>query len=56
VIMGVTQSVNSLTRIFGPLWAGAMYDHVGQSAPYWGGAVVTIVAVWLVATVRLDKA
>jgi MFS family permease len=56
VIMGVTQSVNSLTRIFGPLWAGAMYDHVGQGAPYWGGGVITILAVWLVATVRLDDA
>jgi DHA1 family tetracycline resistance protein-like MFS transporter len=53
VTMGVLQSVNSLTRIYGPLWAGAMYDHVAPSAPYWGGAIITILAVWLVATVRL---
>jgi DHA1 family tetracycline resistance protein-like MFS transporter len=46
--MGVTQSVNSLTRIFGPLWAGLMYDHVGPSAPYWGGAIITMGAVALV--------
>jgi multidrug resistance protein len=53
VTMGVTQSVNSLTRILGPLWAGLMYDYLGPSAPYWGGAVITMGAVALVWSVRM---
>jgi MFS family permease len=38
-ILGANQSLNSLTRIFGPLWAGAVFDRVGWGAPYWTAAV-----------------
>ncbi len=31
-------------NIFGPLWAGAMYDHVMVGAPYWMGAIILVVA------------
>ena len=44
LLMGVTTGVNSLMNIFGPLWAGAMYDHVAVGAPYWMGAIVLIFA------------
>ncbi len=37
-ILGTTQSVLSLTRVFGPLWAGMVFDHFGSGAPYWTGA------------------
>lgn len=37
-ILGTTQSVLSLTRVFGPLWAGMVFDHLGSGAPYWTGA------------------
>lgn len=37
-ILGTTQSVLSLTRVFGPLWAGVVFDHFGSGAPYWTGA------------------
>jgi len=39
MILGVVSSVNSLTRIFGPLWAGAAFDFVSPGAPYWTGAL-----------------
>jgi len=38
-ILGSMQSVASLTRILGPLWAGLAFDHIGFGAPYWTGAV-----------------
>jgi hypothetical protein len=42
--MGVTTGLGSLMNIFGPLWAGAVYDNVIAGAPYWMGAAVLLVA------------
>ena len=47
-LQGVIQSVSSLTRILGPLWAGFCFDHIGMSAPYWSGAAVVFIAWFLV--------
>ena len=44
LLMGVTTGLGSLMNIFGPLWAGAMYDHVMVGAPYWMGAVILALA------------
>jgi len=44
VLMGVTTALGSLMSILGPLWAGAVYDHVMLGAPYWMGAVVFVLA------------
>jgi multidrug resistance protein len=44
LLMGVTTGVSSLMNIFGPLWAGTVYDHVMIGAPYWMGAIVLVVA------------
>ncbi|MFN7925320.1 MAG: MFS transporter [Bryobacteraceae bacterium] len=54
--MGVSQAVASLTRIFGPVWAGLLYDHVGRGAPYWAGAVWFVAALFIMraAVRRLD--
>jgi MFS family permease len=43
-ILGTTQAVLSLTRVFGPLWAGLVFDRFGASSPYWSGAVFILVA------------
>ncbi|MGQ9813725.1 MAG: MFS transporter [Candidatus Roseilinea sp.] len=43
-ILGATQSVNSLTRVFGPVWAGATFDTLGAGAPYWSGAIFIALA------------
>ena len=42
LLMGVTTGLSSLMNIFGPLWAGAIYDHVMRGAPYWMGAVILV--------------
>ncbi|MFH1524219.1 MAG: MFS transporter [Chloroflexota bacterium] len=44
LLMGVTTGVNSLMNIFGPLWAGTVYDNVTVGAPYWMGAIVLVAA------------
>lgn len=49
VLMGVTVALGSLMSILGPLWAGAVYDHVMRGAPYWMGAVVFMLAARLLA-------
>jgi MFS transporter, DHA1 family, tetracycline resistance protein len=38
-VLGSMQSVASLTRIAGPVWAGLAFDYVGPAAPYWTGAL-----------------
>lgn len=43
-LMGVTTALASLMNIFGPLWAGLVYDHVMPGAPYWMGAIVYALA------------
>jgi len=47
LLMGVTTAIASLMNIFGPLWAGAVYDHVMPGAPFWMGAIVLILAGWM---------
>ncbi|MCL5998445.1 MAG: MFS transporter [Chloroflexi bacterium] len=51
-LMGVTTALGSLTSILGPLWAGAVYDHVLPSAPYWTGAAVFVFASLMLARVN----
>lgn len=49
-LLGSTQSVLSLTRVAGPIYAGAVFDMLGPGAPYWTGALLFIVALafgWL---------
>jgi multidrug resistance protein len=39
-VMGLTQSLNSLARIVGPMWGGFAFDHLGIGMPYITSAVV----------------
>jgi MFS transporter, DHA1 family, tetracycline resistance protein len=43
-LLGVTAAVGSLMNIFGPLWAGLVYDRVMVGSPYWMGAILFVVA------------
>ena len=43
-LMGVNTALSSCMTILGPLWAGAIYDRVMPSAPYWMGAIVFALA------------
>lgn len=49
-LMGVNTALGSCMSIFGPLWAGAVYDRVTPSAPYWMGAGFFILAAWMLMT------
>ena len=43
-IAGMTQSASSLARILGPLTGGWLYDHRGQTVPFWFAAIMVLVA------------
>jgi MFS family permease len=48
-LMGVNTALGSLMSVLGPLWAGAAYEHLMPSAPYWMGALIfTLAACMLV--------
>lgn len=52
-VNGVNTALGSLMSVCGPLWAGAMYDNVSTSAPFWMGAVILIAACALLVRVRI---
>jgi DHA1 family tetracycline resistance protein-like MFS transporter len=54
LLMGVTTGLGSLMNIFGPLWAGAVFDHIMIGAPYWMGAIVLALAGVMLARPRLQ--
>jgi len=43
-VMGLTQSLNSLARIIGPMWGGFAFDRLGIGMPYVSGAAVMAIA------------
>ena len=45
VMLGVAQSLGSLSRILGPIWGGILFDLAGPAGPY-----VTTAALMAVAT------
>lgn len=58
-LLGTAQSASSLTRILGPVWAGAMFDRFGSGAPYWSGALFSLAAagcVWRAALSAAEEA
>ena len=40
--LGVQQAFGGMSRLLGPIWGGALFQHVGQGAPFWtaGGLVL----------------
>ncbi len=61
-VLGVSQSLASLSRAIGPVWAGAIYDTAGMSSPYWagalflGGAWVCVTRAWRAASTPSSRA
>ena len=51
-VSGVSTSLGALMSVFGPLYAGAVYDRLAPSAPFWSGAVVLALAALVLAPVR----
>jgi DHA1 family tetracycline resistance protein-like MFS transporter len=43
-VLGVAQSVASLSRVLGPLLAGALFAGLGRDTPFLAGMVLVVVA------------
>lgn len=54
-VMGVNQSLASLSRVVGPLWAGLTFDALAPSAPYWTGFAVTLLTLAMVFSMRTSR-
>jgi MFS transporter, DHA1 family, tetracycline resistance protein len=54
-LMGVTTALGSLMSVAGPLWGGAVYDHVMLGSPYWIGAILFVLAAFLLMRVQVSK-
>lgn len=52
-LAGVNVALGGLMSMLGPLWAGAVYDHVTPEAPYWMGAVILGLACLLLVRVKV---
>ena len=51
-LAGVNVALAGLMSMFGPLWAGAAYDHVSPVSPYWMGSIILVLACLLLQRVR----
>lgn len=43
-VLGVSQSVGSLSRVVGPAFAGVLFGDLGRASPFWSGAGLIAVA------------
>jgi multidrug resistance protein len=55
-VSGVSTALGSLMSVFGPLWAGALYDGVSHAAPLWTGAIFFVLGWLALARVRQPEA
>lgn len=55
-LMGVNTALHSATYVFGPIWAGLVYDHLHASSPYWLGAVILLLTALYLSRVCLSPA
>jgi DHA1 family tetracycline resistance protein-like MFS transporter len=46
-VMGLSQSASALGRVVGPLGAGALFQHVGPSAPFLAAALLVLAALFV---------
>ncbi len=45
MVSGVSQSMQSLAVIVGPLFGGLLYVRFGHATPYWSGALIIVLAI-----------
>jgi DHA1 family tetracycline resistance protein-like MFS transporter len=51
-LAGVNVALAGLMSMFGPLWAGAAYDHVSPASAYWMGSIILVLACLLLQRVQ----
>ncbi len=45
--LGVQQAFSGLSRLLGPVWAGVVFQQIGESVPFWlAGALVLLTALF----------
>jgi len=54
LILGVQQAFGGVARMIGPLWAGAAFQHLSISSPFWIAASVMLVVRLFSSTVRFE--
>lgn len=47
-MMGVTRSATTLARVGGPAWAGLLFSMLGMNWPFFGGACVMVVVIYMI--------
>ena len=53
-VLGVQQAFGGISRLVGPLWAGAVYQYVGIRSPFWLCAALTGVVFVAASLLRID--
>jgi len=51
-VMGVSQSVGSLSRVLGPFAAGSAFAAFGRNSPYFSGALLVAISLFLALKLR----
>ena len=54
-VLGVQQAFGGISRLVGPLWAGAVFQYVGIRAPFWLCALLMSLAWVLASSLRLEE-
>src|SRR5688572_32994603 len=54
-VAGVGTALSGLMSVFGPLWAGAAYDQLMPSAPFWSGAILLTLAIVVLIGLRATR-
>jgi predicted MFS family arabinose efflux permease len=52
LILGVQQSFGGVARMLGPLWSGALFQHLGIASPFWVAAGLMVFVHGFTTTVR----
>jgi MFS family permease len=55
LVLGVQQSFGGVARMIGPIWAGAVFQHVGIRSPFFIAAGVMLFVRLFAATVRRGR-
>jgi multidrug resistance protein len=54
-LAGVNVALAGLMAMFGPLWAGGVYDSVSPNSPFWMGSLILLVACVLLSRLKVKE-